>query len=56
MLYEGHLESSGNSGKSQSQKQDTVHLSYQCKDLYLFLQMTTFSTYFIVSVQSYRPL
>ena len=29
-IYEGHLESSGNSGISQSQRQDPVHLSYQC--------------------------
>ena len=35
-IYEGHLESSGNSGISQSQKQDPVHLSYQCKGIYLF--------------------
>ena len=54
--YEVHLESSGNSEIFQSQKQDPVHFSYQCKGLYLFFQMTILSTYFITSVQRYRPL
>ena len=55
-MYEGHLESSGNSEISQSQKQDAVHFSDQCKGLYLFFWMTIISTHFITSVQSYHPL
>ena len=56
VTYEGHLESSGNSEISQSQKQDPVHFSYQCKGLYLFFQMMILSTYFITFVQSDHPL
>ena len=36
VVYEGHLESSGNSGISQSQKQGPVHLAYRSKGKYLF--------------------
>ena len=54
--YEGHLESSGNSEIFQSRKQDPVYFSYQCKRLYLFFPLMILLTYFIPSVQSYRPL
>ena len=56
VTYKGHLESSGNSEISQSQKQQPVCFSYQCKGLYLFYQLMIFSTMFIVSVKSYCPL
>ena len=55
-IYEGHLESSGNSEISRSQKQNPIHFSYQCKGLYLFFQTTILSTYFITFVQSDHPL
>ena len=40
-MYEGHLESGGNS-ETQSQKQDHVRFSYHCKGLYLFFQWRYF--------------
>ena len=56
IFYEGHLESRGNSEISQSQKQDPVYFSYQCKGRYSFFHMTILSTYFITFVHSDRPL
>ena len=55
-MYEGHLESRGNSEISPSRKQDLVYFSYQYEGLYLFLQLTILSTYIILPVQSYCPL
>ena len=52
-ILQGHLKHSGSGAISQSQKQDPVHISYQCKGQYLFFQVTILLTYFITSVQSY---
>ena len=51
--YEGHLESSGNSGISQSPKKSkTLYILHIAVKVY----MTIHSIYFVSSVQSYRTL